>query len=176
MGVIDDSIAAIDANDATAIVSGCGSQLIVGYLYCRAREGEIISQSISLHAPPADCPAETCAYYTILFPNGEPSLEGAFKKGETEVKLSWRDLVKKDRFSVNDRGFWTVLIHWEWQDKNKRRQETYEEADIRLRVYPKNYSPLHEAENHPLFAWEWVQDQMRAKVTTKGRAYTGKIK
>ena len=89
--VIDEGMSAVEGGDYTALIQGCGSQLVVGYTYCRKREGDLTDESIILVAPKVKCKSEQCVSYKIFFPDGSPTIGGMFGKEETSKRILWSD-------------------------------------------------------------------------------------
>ncbi len=173
--VIDDTMSPLEAGDPTALIEGCGNQLVSGYTYCRVREGDNTGLKLTIVAPITECKkTDGCAYYKIYFPTGEPTLGGVIPKGQSSVSIFWSELTKKTTFDVGDRGFWPVLVDIFWLDKDGNERRSTTEGEIRLRVYRSSYTPLHEISNDPNFAWEFHYGKIPVKVTTNLRAYVGK--
>lgn len=169
----DAAMAAVNGEDKTVIIEGCGSQSVVGYAYCRVFEGSVASQGIVLHVPPAQCVTKPCVEWKVFFPNAQPSLGGAVPDGVTTVPIAWKDLIKKDVFSPGDRGMWGVRLTVRWIDVNSREQTSVADGEVRLRVLRKEYIPLHEVKEDPAFAWSWISNGRLMRYTTGMRAYTG---
>jgi len=171
-GVRPDSstVFAAEANDKTVIIEGCGSQPVVGYTYCRMREGGPTSGKITLIAPPVKCQTEPCVSFTLFFPDGSPSLGYTLPMGQTRLDVPWRELTKTDTFNKQQRGFWPVVMKWKWLDINGREYESYSEGEIRLRVLSSNYVPLHEIRAVPNFVWAWGEGKNQFRMTTAGRS------
>lgn len=172
----DSAIAAMDGGDATVIIEGCGSQPVVGYTYCRVGEGDTSLQSVRLHVPPAQCGQAPCVTWKVFFPNGEPTLGGSVPQGQTSVEISWRDLVKKERFSIGDRGFWPILLEVHWVDRDGRERTSFAEGELRLRVMRQGYLPLHEVREDRAYSWQWASAGFVFKSTTGMRAFAGTVR
>lgn len=168
------SALAAEANDKTVIIEGCGSQPVVGYTYCRVREGSPVDQTINFIAPPIKCKNEPCVTFTIFFPNGQPSTDIAVPRGKTSVTVAWKDIVKRDTFEKGDRGFWPVLMTYKWIDMSGNEFTSQAEGEIRMRVLAANYVPLNETGNDPNLVWKWSSGKTRFGFSTAGRAYAGK--
>lgn len=167
-------MAAVDANDRTVLIEGCGNPPIVGYTYCRVSEGPASGMSLSIVAPPAKCAGpDACSTYTIFFPNGTPSLGGAIPQGETRARIAWTALLGRADFVKDDRGFWGVQLVTRWTGPDGKEYRTVAEGEIRLRVVPASYVPLDRVAESPAFGWVWTEAPNIFKVTTSGRAYTG---
>lgn len=170
------SVYAIDANDTTVIIQGCGSQPVVGYAYCRKREGATTNEGLTVMAPPVDCGRPECSIQVeILFPDGSPSVTKLIPKGQTRAVFSWREILKSATFERNFRGFWPVLMSWTWIGPDEREHETVIEGEIRLRVYASGYAPLNEVKEDSNFVWKWADvEKNQYRMTTSGRASTWK--
>lgn len=172
---VDHSLSAILADDATALLEGCGQQLNSGILYCRVKEGEVGDASIAMVGPASACEGDgPCVFYKIFSTDGEPALGGSIPRGQTRAKILWKDLLKRDNFFVGDRGFWTVNHEVHWIDPDGRARVSFSQGEILLRVYKKEYLSLHDIENDPNFAWEWSEDGVPVKLTSGLRAYVGR--
>lgn len=173
----DESMLAFQAKDHTVFIEGCGNQSIVGFTYCRKKAGDASNDSIYLHVPPALCgPEDTspCVRYEIYYPNGEPSFGKEVPRGTTKVQIPWAQLIKRNEFSKGDRGNWSMNVWVKWIDQDEREQESLLNGEIILRVYDADYTPLDAIDGNPNFVWTWVDDGNVFKMTTAGRAYTGK--
>jgi hypothetical protein len=171
----DASAYAADANDATVIIEGCGSQPVVGYTYCRMPEGQdATALTLTLHSPPKiKCVTEPCVSFTIFYPDGTPSLSvPASLTGMTTLK--WSELVKRGTFQVNDRGFWPVIMEWKYLDLDGVERSSIAEGEIRMRVLKRSYVPLHTATSSPEFAWNWTARGLTMGLATSGRAMAHK--
>ncbi len=173
--VIDPSMNAAEAGDATAIVQGCGSQPIVGYAYCRKNAGDITSiDKLTFFGPEGSCDRDdACTFILIFFPDGTPTLGLSIPKDENSVSVNWSDLTKKQKFDENDRGFWPFVIRTLWKTENDVERETIQEGEIRLRVLNTGYTPLHETAESPHWGWAWKAGDRVFKMTTAGRAHVG---
>lgn len=168
---LDQSAFAIEANDATVVIEGCGSQPVVGYTYCRFREGAPTTGFLSLLAPNADCNADSCVSFQVFFPAGTPALGISVPKGQNRAKLLLKDLVKRDTFQKDDRGFWPVLMSVKFMGSDGNEHEMRAEGEIRMRVLAAKYTPLQEVENDPNYVWQWSEGKTVFKMTTAGRAW-----
>lgn len=168
----DVSISAIEANDATVLIDGCGNQPAVGYTYCRVREGDPTTGTISVVVPPSVCLSKTsCASLQVFFPTGgNLTLGVTVPAGQERVAIAWSDLVKRTNFLKDDRGFWPVLLTWKWLDPNGVEQTTTAEGEIRMRVLGAGYLSLSAVTDSPDFAWRWSDARGHYGVATSGRA------
>jgi hypothetical protein len=172
----DKEISALTAGDATALVEGCGNQIISGYTYCRVREGEVANASLTFIAPPVECVTQdpnSCVHLEIYFPNGNSNYAADIPKGQTRISIPWKTLVKRDTFEKSDRGFWPFRYTIKWMDKDDREQSTVMEGEIRMRVVSKAYISLHEMPKDPNFVWTWIEKNKLVEVTTGGRVFVG---
>lgn len=164
------TVLAAEANDATVIIEGCGSQPMTGYGYCRMREGDPTVGEILVSVPPVDCAAETCAQVTVFFPDGSPSVAYQVPKGQTKIAVKWSELTKGSVFEKNHRGFWPILMRWKWIGPDKREYESLAEGEVRLRVLARDYLPLHELHEDENFVWKWTVMPDHFRMSTAGRA------
>jgi hypothetical protein len=164
---------AMEANDATVMISGCGSQPVVGYTYCRVEEGQAGDLSLTLHAPPVKCRSRPCVSFRIFYPSGHPTEGVTVPDGQTAVTIPWKNLLQRDTFGVGDRGFWPVVMEWKWLDAQGNEHTSVAEGEIRLRVLSRGYEPLHEVTDHPAFAWRWTDSGHEFRLSTAGRASVG---
>lgn len=166
------TVFAMEANDATVVIEGCGSQPVVGYTYCRVREGDPTTGSLSLIAPPIKCAQDYCVSFDIYFPDGvTPSVGVKLPEGQTRAKINFKDLVKRDTFQKSDRGFWYVVMTMKFVGLDNKLREVQVEGEIRMRVLSRAYVPLHESMENKDFVWDWSENGRRIKMTTAGRAW-----
>jgi len=169
------SVFAAEANDKTVIIEGCGSQPVVGYTYCRKREGAPTDGKVTLIAPPVECGKESCVSFEVFFPDGSPTLGLSLPAKATRLDVSWKDLTKTEAFQKNQRGFWPVVMRWKWISAvDSKEYESFAEGEIRLRVTAANYLSLHESREDPNFVWKWSEGKTQFRMTTAGRAATWK--
>jgi hypothetical protein len=187
-GLIPDTApSAIAASDPTALikVEGCGYQPLVteGYAYCRVVEGPVGSMALTFIAPPQakDCPdaPNPCVDFTIFFPDGSPAYQDSIPAGQTSKTVPWRTLVKKENFTVEDRGFWPFTYTIRWKDTQGNTFKTVSQGELRLRVIRSQvcpagkpcsaYVPLRNAKDDPNFVWKWSQDGQLIQMTTGAR-------
>lgn len=192
---------ALEAGDYTALVEGCGNQLVSGYSYCRMRETQDVGNSVIYFVvPPVTClpkdpetgkPWESCATVEIFFPNGEPTFSVSFPRqsngqSATRVAVKWKDLVKRNTFEKGDRGFWPYRTTMHWIDADGRDQRTITEGEIRLRVVSpsvctpdgncKSYLPSQDLPEDANYVWNWIEGRSVVKMTTSGRVFVGAVK
>lgn len=177
----DSSAYAIESNDPTVIIWGCGSQPVTGFTYCRKREGQTTNEGISFVVPPLECGEDVCAELKIFFPDGSPTLSYLIPKcvdqeGKpcgTRKTVSWKEIVKNDTFQRDQRGFWPIIMKFKWIGPDERQHETVIEGEIRLRVLGQSYVPLHEVREDINFVWKWKDYAGHEfRMTTAGRAST----
>lgn len=171
---LDKEIGAVEAEDLTALVQGCGNQLVSGYTYCRKMEGEATNESITFVAPISNCKNGECTELKIFYPDGSPSYGYVFKKGESKHVVKWTTLTKKNTFDVQDRGFWLFTYRIKFIDTDGRERETVTEGEIRLRVYRQAYIPLHEVPEDRNYVWKFNFDGVNVRMTTGGRTYVSR--
>lgn len=169
-----ETISAIEAGDVTALVQGCGNQLVSGYTYCRKMEGENTSEVVAFVIPSSRCGEDSCAEVKIFYPDGSPTYGYQFRKGETIHRVKWSDLTKKNHFDVDDRGFWPYTYRIKWLDFEGKQRETITEGEIRLRVLRQGYIPLHEVQGDSNFVWNFKFDNTQVRMTTGGRTYVSR--
>jgi len=138
------------------------------------REGPVTTESVQIIAPPAICKEDSCVFYKIYFPSGTVALGGKIPRGQTTAKILWKDLIKKDHFDPNDRGFWPIQMEIHWLDKDGKDHASWAEGEIRLRILKANYTPLYTSADDSNFVWNWTQDGHIFKMTTGARGYVGK--
>ena len=172
--VPDPAMAAVEAGDKTALIEGCGNQLVSGYTYCRITEGDATGQSLTFVAPPTICERDACVFFKVFFPTGEPSYEDSVTRGETRKEIPWSMLLKRETFEKSDRGFWPFVYTIYWLDKEGNEQITISEGEIRLRVLDAGYQALHESKKNPNFVWKWKHDGVDVGMTTGARTHVGR--
>lgn len=167
------NVYAMEANDQTVIIQGCGSQPVTGYTYCRAREGVATAGTLRLYAPPSKCSdKESCASFQIFHPDGSPTVGIKVPKGNASVDVAWKDMVKTDTFQKDQRGFWPILLTWKWVGPDDKEHTSQAEGEVRLRVYAQKYVPLHEVREDANFVWKWADGPYHFRMSTTGRAST----
>lgn len=164
---------AIEGNDLTALISGCGQQINSGYLVCRMIEGSTSNEYIYIHAPPnVDCDGDACTYFRIYFPDGKPTYEGVVKKGESFAKVAWSEIINKPKFDISDRGFYALSITLNFKDSFGNSRKTYADGYLFMHVVKKEYTSLLENERNEYFVWEWIAPtNQTVKMTTGFRVY-----
>ncbi len=171
-----DSQSAVEGNDLTAILSGCGQQLAgSGYLVCRQPEGKATSQEmIVVHTPPnLNCEETACTFVKVFFPDGRPALEIAIPKGKSFSEISWKDLLGKDLFDITDRGFYAVSVTTHFLHEGQI-LKTYAEGMIFMHVVKRAYMSLIESKDDENFRWIWQTPRNQSiKLTSGYRVYIG---
>lgn len=172
---LDESMAAIEAGDYTALVQGCGNQLVPGYTYCRKTEGEIANDSLIFVGPSniVCSDNESCIHIKIFFPDQTPALGVAIPKGKSQIVVPWQDILKKSTYEITDRGFWPFIYSMKFMDDKGQEQETRTEGEIRMRVLRKSYIPLNDVSSDSNFVWKWKFGSVPVRMTTGGRTYVG---
>lgn len=168
----DTAMAAIEAQDYTGMVDGCGKQPIIGFDYCRVEEGSTTTKGFSFIGPPAVCKGEACVFIKV-YKGGEVIWGGSIPKGKTKIALTWKDLTKQDSFAVGDRGFYPYTHEVKWIDKDGNERTSFSQGELVLRVYKKGYIPLHTVSDDPNFVWRWIEDGRMIRLTTGLRAFIG---
>ncbi len=170
-----DPQSAIQANDLTAIMSGCGQQLAgSGYLVCREAEAQSTrNEFIIVHTPPQlDCSGDACTFVRVFFADGRPTLEKAIPKGEALIKIPWYEIVNKEAFDISDRGTYSVSIRTHYKGPDGIERVTFSEGRILMFVVRKEYTSLIENEDDEAFYWIWKTElNQTLKVTTGYRVY-----
>lgn len=184
------------ANDATAMVQGCGNPPAVGIAYCRIAAGTSTDDTIYFVAPPADCKRDACAFLKVFDNTGALIFGAPFQKGETTLGVSWDVLLNLKQnvtsvpnvanvasvaaphvFDKSMRGFWSWNIQVYWLDTQGQERSTQAQGDIVLRVYDKTYVPLQAVLDDPNFVWSWQtlwnQKKYNYRATSSLRAYVG---
>lgn len=171
----DNAMAAIEAEDFTGLIEGCGKQLIAGFDYCRVQEGDNANQEISFIGPPSACREDACVFIKVYDNKGNVAWGGSIPRGKTRVTVPWKELLKSDTFTLGQRGFYTYNHEVHWVDTEGRDRVSYSQGEIVLRVYKKGYMPLNNVSDDPNFAWSWREGDRLVKMTTGMRVYVGEV-
>lgn len=169
---------AMEANDATVIIAGCGNQPVVGYTYCRVHEGQDTTKFVvSLMAPPVKCKTKPCVTFKVFFPQGQPAWGVSVPDGATQVNVTWQQLLGAPLFVKDSQGFWQVVMEWNWLDGNGNEHQSAALGEIRLRVLDANYTALNGVHDDKNFGWHWASGAYHLAFSTAGRAtvYGGAI-
>jgi hypothetical protein len=166
---LDNSMQANLAGDTTGIVFGCGNQPVSGYTYCRKTEGPIGNDALYFLAPIVKCKNEPCRTLKIFSPDSSTAYGIAFKEGSDEVLVKWTDIVKRQHFDVQDRGFWPFIIEVRFLAEDGFEHKTILEGEIRLRILRKEYVSLHSVKDDTAFFWIWESHGHLLKVSASGR-------
>lgn len=191
---------AVANNDSTAIIQGCGSQPSVGFAWCRKQEGDSTDDTLTFLAPPAKCNRPNCAFIKIFDNQGDLVYGEPFPKEGSRLDVKWMTILsqKKDKiviqkndgapltppsqsvdvFNLSQRGFWSWNLEVYYIGEDGRERSSKAQGDIVLRVYKKNYVPLHAVSDDPNFSWEWTEKNLFSadwdvKYTSSLRAYVG---
>lgn len=167
----DLAMAAVEGGDYTVLIEGCGNQVISGFTYCRMTEGDASSQVLTLIIPPAVCAQEACVFFKVFYPDSNISYGGSIPRGQTRVSIPWKDLIKKEKFEVGDRGIWGVRVEAHWVDTDGRERISVADGEIRMRVLRKEYQSLLNVKDDPNFVWDWTDNGRLIKATTGMRVY-----
>lgn len=164
--VVDSPIA---EGDSTAIIMDCDGRPNVGFAYCRVQEGDSTGKNLTFVVPPAKCAREHCVYLEV-WTQGHLVWSSASLKDETSMTVSWRELTGRAEFIIGDRGNWTVneVVYWTDSDGNERQSRA--QGDIVLRVFKKNYTPLHNSSEDPNYAWVFSDGRFQYKITSSLRS------
>lgn len=182
---VDRAMAAIEAGDYTALIEGCGNQLVPGYTYCRVFEGDDASGNLVFVAPKTEClDPNGCASFKVYHPVNGLVYGGTIPKGQTRSEVPWRALLGRVTFELSDIGFWPFTYEIKWLDGEGKEQVAYSQGEIRVRVIHKKtcnelggcayYEPLQNSPSDPAFAWEWKEGKVEVKMTTGARAYVSR--
>ena len=170
-----DNQSAVENNDLTALMSGCGQQLVnSGYLVCRENEGQATKDEfLVIHTPPdLKCNTDNCTYAKVFFPDGRPTLEKGIPSGTSLLRISWEEIVNKSIFVLTDRGFYAVSITTKYLGSDGQERQSYAQGMIFMHVVKKNYTSLVENQDDPNFTWIWKTPQNQTiKMTTGYRVY-----
>lgn len=173
----DKLMPAILANDYTALIEGCGHQVISGYTYCRKTEGAVADEDLVFVGPITNCNRTSCVEFKVYGPDGSIVFGSSIPKKQTRKAIPWNALLKRDTFEIQDRGFWIYTYNVFWLDSDGNENMSVSEGEIRLRILKDNYTSLADVESDSNFAWQW-KDKSGAiiKITTGMRTYVSKIK
>lgn len=166
------------SNDSTAIVRGganCDTLPHVGFAYCRFSEGDVATEQLTFVGPPASCNKDgPCAFVKVANKDGQIVWGSGIPRGQTEVSVSWKELIGSDQFTVGPRGHWSWSLEVFWKDEHGTDRRSLATGDILLRIFKKGYKPLNRVEDDPNFVWEWTQGDFVYKMTSSLRAFVGK--
>lgn len=170
---IDSSALAVEANDFTVFLAGCGNQPTSGYTYCRVREGASTeAQSLIVYVPPTACPEESCVLIRFFDLTGQLAYSFQVPRGTTRHSVKWSELVDEATFEKWQRGFWTVVIGWKYIGPDGRVYNSIAFGEIRLRVLDEAYESLNGVHSNENFVWAWSDGRDQFRMTTSGRAST----
>jgi hypothetical protein len=171
----DAQASAIESNDETGLIEGCGQQLQSGLLYCRKQEGDVAKDAIYFVAPPARCLGDgPCVSFKIYFPDATPTYGDSIPQGHTRsAPVLWSTLLKKQTFGLADRGLWPFTYTMRWIDQDGKEQTSYTTGEIVLRVFKKGYTPLISVSGDQNFAWSWIENGVPVKATSGLRIFVG---
>ena len=175
--ILDTQMSAIEGGDYTALVEGCGNQLVPGYTYCRKYEGTSSDEEIFFVGPITNCKREFCVEFKIYQPDGSAPIGDSIPKKENRKSVKWSRILRRDTFENGDTGFWPFNYKVYWIDKNGRENFSISQGEIRLRVLKKEYIPLNEVVNDFNFTWNILtRNNETIKMTTGMRAYVSRRK
>lgn len=174
--VLDKQMSAIAGGDFTAIIEGCGNQLIPGFTYCRITEGSSTDQNLYFVGPILDCNRPNCIDFKIFGTRGEVAFGGSIPKGHQRVAVPWTKLVNRKTFELADRGLWLFTYTLYWQNENDLEEVAISEGEIRLRVVAANYIPLNNVGADANFVWKWItRNGEVVRMTTGMRTYVSAL-
>lgn len=160
---------AIEAGDPTALLSGCGAQANVGYLYCRLPEGWTPAGEIRVNVPPVKCGLDACARVAVFRSDGGRVVDTEVPAGVTSFAVPWTSLLGTAPIEKSARGFWPVLVKWVWLNEDGLLEQAIVEGEIRVRVHAPTYQPLGAEPAR----WTWQLGKLTLRATEKGRAFVG---
>lgn len=166
---LDNSMQANLAGDTTGLVVGCGHQPVVGYTYCRRVEGPIGDDKLIFLAPITKCKKEPCRSLKIFSPESSAVYGTFFAEKSDEISVKWTDIVKRQVFDAQDRGFWPFIIEVRFTADDGFEHKTILEGEIRLRILRKEYVSLHSVKDDTAFFWIWESHGHLLKVSASGR-------
>jgi hypothetical protein len=179
ISIVDTSpVYAMEANDTTVIISGCGNQPVSGFTYCRVHEGQDTTQfGVSLVAPPVQCRTKPCVTFKVFDPKGQVIFGQSVPDNQTQIDVKWSQLVGAPAFAKDQAGYWQVVEEWTWVDTGGNEHQSAALGEIRLRVLDASYVSLSGVHDDKNFAWEWTSGIYHMAMTTKGRStvYGGAI-
>lgn len=161
--------------DATGLVEGCGSQPSPLGVFCRVVEGEVIGKSVFFIGPPAQCDRAACVFIKVWNNQGQLVYGESIPKGQTRVEALWKTLLGRETAAVGDRGFWTFNTTVIYKDPDGRERQATSQGDIVLRVFRKDYVPLHNVSDDPAFVWTWTDKGSLYRMTAGLRAFVKKV-
>ena len=168
--VIDRSMGAIDANDTTAIIQGCGNQAIVGYTYCRKSVGDSTQDFLIMIVPQTKCNKPPCAEYKIFSPDLQPIIGDFFSSTSSTAKVYWNQITGKTTFDQNDLGIFPFEYKIRYLNDQNQEGAFYMQGEIRLRVLASGYQSLEDTVNDSNFTFFNTYNGYQLKATTSGRA------
>ena len=166
----------VTAGDTTLLVSGCGTQPISGFTYCRVPDGDsTASREITIHLPNVQCmpvdrggPA-TCVTLYALAPNGH-EVSWDVPRGTTSWKKSLGEILGTETFHIADRGLVNLLAEIRWLDPEGNQRVSFAEGEIRVRVMARNYEALRNTSFSDNVVWRWQQDNTQLEMTAAARS------
>lgn len=181
---LDQAMASVEGEDYTALIEGCGNQLVPGYTYCRKTEGQQAAESLVFVAPPVKClekdpetGADTgpCVTFKVYFPDGsKPAYGGSIPRGQTRASVPWNTILGKNSFELGDRGFWPYTYAIRYIGQDARERTAVSQGEIRMRVMKKDYVPLDNVSEDANFVWKWQDNGVPVRMTTGARTFVGK--
>lgn len=177
----DEAVAALgvrdaqQAGDATIIIEG-DSPPPVGFHFLRFQEHDVVTGSVYLQVPPAECRPEgaSCVHWTIRKPDGG-SIGDDVPRGQTRVTIRVSQLFGSSTAELGHRGPFFILMTVKWVDEQGHDRESASEGIIEVRVLRQGYQSLNGTPHDRAFAWEWASGGRNYRMTTALRAYAGAL-
>lgn len=171
--VRDKSLTALMGHDITALVEGCGNQLVPGFTLCRVTEGSSTLSTLNFVGPTARCQRrDSCVDVKVFDVKGELAWGGSIPKGQMRVAVPWSKLVNRKFFELSDRGLWIFTTVVYWTNDGGLDEVSVAEGEIQLRVIAKDYIPLNNVENDANFVWKFItRNGEHVKMTTGMRTF-----
>lgn len=173
----DTQMGAMEAGDYTALIEGCGNQLVPGYTYCRKLEGSVADENLYFVVPITRCArTDFCASFKVYLPSGEPAYGASIPKGESRAEVPWKTILGRDTFQVGDRGFWLYTYEIHYTGTDFKDYVIYSEGEIRMRVVKQGYTALQNIEDDPNFTLFLHNKKtgVDVKMTSTARTYVSK--
>ncbi len=172
----DTGMSAIEGNDHTGLIEGCGSQLVAGMLRCKKTEGmSVAGDYLSFLGPITNCKRDFCVEFKVYNNRGELIFGDAIPRKSNRKDVAWEKILDRKTFEINDRGFWFYKYQIYWVDSNGNENVSVSDGEIYLRIIKKDYIPLDYVVNDKNFTWSFVSRNNEViKMTTGMRTYISK--
>jgi hypothetical protein len=168
--VIDSSVGAVESNDTTATVQGCGNPPIAGYTYCRKSVGDATNDFIVFVAPVTKCNAPPCAEWKIFDADLQPIAGDFFSATTSTAKVYWSTITGKSTFDQNDLGIFPFEFKIRYLNNQDQEGSFFVQGEIRLRVLATKYISLDNTPNDSNFTFFNTYNGYQVKMTTAGRS------